>query len=131
MIADTNKIPPSGKHRSSSSNKKVKVTAGKKKKQMRENIRAAQELNASGGYFHKVPSHNIRQVYKNVPTGTNGTGNGIVGGDIYIQHGFKEQYNMAHGQFSIQKAPTTKFASDHVLQEQIVSKTLNHVSDNG
>lgn len=42
MIADTTKIPPSGKHRSSSTNKKLKVvTAGKKKKQMRENIRAA------------------------------------------------------------------------------------------
>ena len=41
MIADTSKIPPSGKHRSSSTNKKLKVTAGKKKKQMRENIRAA------------------------------------------------------------------------------------------
>ena len=41
MIADTSKIPPSGKNRSSSTNKKIKVTAGKKKKAMRENIRAA------------------------------------------------------------------------------------------
>ena len=32
MIADVTKIPSSGKHRSSSTNKKLKVTAGKKKK---------------------------------------------------------------------------------------------------
>ena len=62
MMTGDGKVPQSGK-RSSSTTKKVKSGNGKKKKQMRENIRAAQELNASGGYFHKVPMQGVRQVY--------------------------------------------------------------------
>ena len=41
LLAEASKIPPSGKQRSASINKKVKAAVGKKKKQMRENIRAA------------------------------------------------------------------------------------------
>lgn len=119
MIADTAKIPPSGKHRSESNNRKQ----GKKKKQISRDIRAAQELNASGGYFQKMPTHNVRQVYKAV--GQQSTPSGAGANDIFIQHGFEKNINKS-GHFSGQKVVSSKFASDQVLQDQIVSKTLNH-----